>query len=396
MTASTAVAPVTERAPARPGRAIRVWLDRLVAVAFVAALAIPGTLLAAGVRPVSIENREQAAFPAVSLGRLADPAFFSAIDQFLVDNLPLRNEAVAAHAQVGEQVLGDTTDPQVVRGRDGWLFLRGEMEPKCDFTAAQVLRQVDTAAAGLAATGRDFRYVVAPDKHGVYSEQLVPDPTAATPCSDVQRPALQAGLLARPGSTVELWTPTVAAHHDNPAAPLYYVQDEHWTPLGAVAGIKALVQSLAPRVWRDSDVTIDGTEQHASDLSRLIGLPRDETIPKIVMRPDVHVDRRLLDTGVHVEHARDIPWFTVRGTSRVVPGRTLFVYDSFYGTVMTRIAPFFAESVWVHEGDLYNHPELAAALPKFDTIVFQRVERSAYFTDVSSVLASVIAANPKK
>jgi hypothetical protein len=396
LTASAGVAPIEERAPARPDRAVRAWLDRLVAVAFVVALAVPGTLLVAGVRPVSIENRQQAAFPRITLRGFADPKFFAAIDRFLVDILPLRNEAVAAHAQVDQQVLGGTTDPQVVRGRNGWLFLRGEMEPQCDFTAAEVLRQVDVAAAGFAATGRAFRYVVAPDKHGVYAEMLTRDPAAATPCSDIQRATLQSGLLARPSSTVELWTPTVRAHLADPTAPLYYVQDEHWTPLGAVAGIKALVQSLAPGVWRDGDVTIDGTEQHTADLSRLVGLPRDETIPKVVMRPGVKVERRLLDTGVHVQHARDIPWFTVRGTSRVVPGRTLFVYDSFYGTVSSRIAPFFAESVWVHEGDLYNHPELARALPKFDTIVFERVERSAYFTNVSSVLASVIAANPKK
>jgi hypothetical protein len=396
LTASSDVAPIEERAPARPDKAIRVWLDRLVAVAFVVTLAVPGTLLVAGVRPVSIENREQASFPTISLRGLADPALFAAIDRFLVDNLPLRNEAVAAHAQVGQQVLGGKTDPQVVRGRDGWLFLRGEMEPQCDFTATQVLRQVDAAASALAANGRAFRYVVAPDKHGVYPEMVTRDPAATPPCSDGQRATLQSGLLARPTSTVELWTPTIRAHLADPAAPLYYVQDEHWTPLGAVAGIKALVQSLAPGVWRDGDVTIDGTDQHTSDLSRLIGLPRVETIPKVVIRPGVKLDRRLLDTGIHVEHARDIPWFTVRGTSPVVPGRTLFVYDSFYGTVMSRIAPFFAESVWVHEGDLYNHPELAAALPKFDTVVFERVERSAYFTNVSSVLASVITANPKK
>jgi hypothetical protein len=122
-----------------------------------------------------------------------------------------------------------------------------------------------------------------------------------------------------------------------------------------------------------------------------MGLPRDETIPRVVMRPGLKVDRRILDTGIHVQQSRDIPWFTVTGSRPVVPGRTLIVYDSFFGTVMTEASPWFRESVWVHEGDLLNHPELADVLPAFDTVVFQRVERSAYFTDPASDLATIIA-----
>jgi len=396
LTASTAAATTSERAPARRWRSIGPWLDRVVAVGFVVALAIPGALLAAGIRPESIENRAPAEFPRLTLRKFADPAFYAAIDRFLVDNLPLRNEAVEAHAEVQQQVLGGTIDPEVVHGTGDWLFLRSEMEPECDFTAAQLLDQVDRVAAGLKATGRAFRYVVAPDKHSIYTERVVADPNVPPPCSAAERPALITGMRARPSSTVDVWTPTLRAHADDPTAPLYYVQDAHWTPTGVVPGIKALVQSLAPGVWRDADVTVAGTQRHTGDISRLIGLPRDELTPNVVMRPGVKVDRRLLDTGVHVQHARDIPWFTARGTSRVVPGRTLFVYDSFYGTMISRIAPFFEESVWVHEGDLFNHPELAATLPRFDTVVFQRVERSAYFTDVASVLASVIAAAPTK
>lgn len=391
------MAPTTsaERVPARRASGLGRRLDRIVALGFVVALVLPAALFAGGVRPASIENRAQATFPRITRAALADPGFYAAIDRFLVDNLPLRNEAVEAHAQIAQQILGGTTDPQVVRGRDDWLFLRGEMEPQCDFTAVQLLDQLDRTAAGLAASGRAFRYVVAPDKHAIYPDRLLPDPAAAAPCSDAQRAILRVGMIARPAAAVELWTPTLAARAADPNAPLYYVQDEHWTPLGAVPGIKALVESLAPGVWRDTEAVVSGTERHASDLARLIGLPRDETIPKVVMRPGITVDQRLLETPIHVEHARDIPWFTVRGTSRVVPGRTLFVYDSFYGTIMPRITPWFEESVWVHEGDLFNHPELAAALPAFDTVVFQRVERSAYFTDIASVLATVIASAPR-
>ncbi|MFL5679628.1 MAG: alginate O-acetyltransferase AlgX-related protein [Chloroflexota bacterium] len=402
MTAAVSPEAIAELDGARPDAAragrepvLGRWLDRLVAVGFVAALAVPGALFAIGVRPESIENREQAEFPRVTLRALATTEFYAAIDAFLVDNLPGRNQAIEAHAELGQTVFGGTTDPKVVRGAGQWLFLRGEMEPECQFTAADVLGQIDRVAARLAASRRAFRYVVPPDKHGMYPERLLPDPNAEVPCTDTRRAAMQAGLAARPAAAVDLWTPTRRERKAQPNAPLYYIQDEHWTPLGAVPSIKALVMSLYPAAWRDTDVTIDGTEAHTADMSRLIGLPHDEIGPKVVMRPDVDVERTVLDPGIHVANARDIPWFTVHGTTRFVPGRTLFVYDSFFGTVMGRVAPFFEQSVWVHEGDLYNNPELAKALPSFDTIVFERVERSAYFTDVESVLAPVVASAPR-
>ena len=81
------------------------------------------------------------------------------------------------------------------------------------------------------------------------------------------------------------------------------------------------------------------------------------------------IDRRIVDTGIHIRQSRDIPWFTVMGSRPVVPGRTLIVYDSFFGTVMNQASPWFEESVWVHEGDLFNHPELADVLPGFSFCV---------------------------
>jgi len=376
----------------RRRRFVAGWLDRVVSVAFVVVLAAPALLLAAGVRPVNIENREPAPLPGLRLRALADPRFYAAIDRFLADNLPLKTVATEAHAELDHQVLGGTTNPDVVRGKGDWLFLRGEMQPPCDFTAVQVLAGVDRAAAGLSGSGRQFRYVIAPDKHTIYPEQVAAGSPFGTPCSDLQRPTMRAGMAARPRSTVDLWTPTLAARAAQPAVPHYYVQDSHWSLIGAVPAIKALVESLAPGTWSDGEVRVEGTQLHTSDLSKLIGLPRVEIVPRVIMRPGLRVDKQVVKTEARIKHSREIAWFTVRGKGPVVPGRTLFVYDSFYATVMPWIAPWFQESVWVHEGDLHGAPDIASALPAFDTVVFERVERSAYFTDVYAVLRSVIAA----
>ncbi len=76
-----------------------------------------------------------------------------------------------------------------------------------------------------------------------------------------------------------------------------------------------------------------------------------------------------------------------------IEGRTLVVYDSFFGTSEARIAPWFRESVWVHYNDLIYHPELVDDLPSFDRIVLERVERDAHSVDAATLLAPVFAAN---
>jgi hypothetical protein len=372
----------------RPGS----WLDLLVSVGFVIGLFVPGVALAAGFRPAvaAVENRDPAAAPRVGVDTVADGSFFAAMDRFVADNFPGRTQAVAVQAAIDYRLLGGTTNPDVMRGTDDWLFLTGELRPRCDFDVDTLLARVDEAAAAFERAGKPFRYVVVPDKHSIYPERVLPG-SNATSCTDAARDRLRAGLRDRPGVAIELWTALLAEKVRDPGLPLYYVQDAHWTTLGATVGIRALVDSLAPGTWDDAEVVVGGDQRHPSDLAKLIGLPRVEVVPRVQIRPGVTPDRRLIDPGVDISNSRDIPWFTVRTDRPLVPGRTLFVYDSFFATQMTAVVPWFEESVWVHEGDLFNFPELATVLPEFDNIVFQRIERSALFTDPASDLRTIIA-----
>jgi alginate O-acetyltransferase complex protein AlgJ len=378
--------PIPGRRPRRRGS----WLDLLVSVGFVIGLFVPGVALIAGFRPAAIENRDPSTLPPVGIDGVADGSFFAAIDRFVTDNFPLRTVAVRVQAAIDYGVLGGTTNPDVMRGTDDWLFLTGELRPRCDFDVDTLLTRVDEAAVAFERAGKPFRYVVVPDKHSIYPEHVQPYSLAGS-CTDAQRERLRAGMQARPGVAVELWTGLLAAKQRDPSVPLYYVQDAHWTTLGATVGIRSLVESLAPGTWDDAEVVVGGDQRHSSDLASLIGLPRVEIVPRVEMRPGVKADKRIIDPGVDIHNSRDIPWFTVRTDRPIVPGRTLFVYDSFFATQMSFFVPWFEESVWVHEGDLFNEPEIGLVLPEFDNVVFQRIERSALFTDPASDLRTIIA-----
>jgi hypothetical protein len=105
------------------------------------------------------------------------------------------------------------------------------------------------------------------------------------------------------------------------------------------------------------------------------------------------VERTTVTTSVDLKSARDIGHYRVDPAAAAVEGRTLFIYDSYFRTNERRIAPWFRESVWVHANDLERSPELAADLGRFDHVVIERVERSAYDVDLEALLASVIATN---
>ncbi len=364
--------------------------DRIVIVAFTAALVLPAVAFLAGMRPVDIEGRPAATFPTLDAAALGEPSTYEGIDRYLADRFPVRNEAIGAHAAIDYGLLGGSTTPAVIVGRDGWLFTGTELEPVCRFTPEEILAALDHVAAGLRATGIDVRLIVPPDKHTIYPEKVRPESGLGDACSDVRRPALEAGMAARPDTAIELWTPIAAAHAAEPDLPLYFAQDTHWTPLGALIATRGLVQSLASDVWDDAEMPIEGFANYETDLSRLIGLPTKERVPRLVIRPGVTVERTAVETSVDLQSARDIGWYRVGSGPHAVEGRTLIVHDSFFRTNEARIAPWFRESVWVHADDLVRSPELVADLPAFDRVVIERVERSVYDLDLAGLLASLI------
>lgn len=366
--------------------------DRLVALVFVAALTIPGIALMAGLRAPELENRAEASLPTLSLEALTEPSTYKAIDDYVARSLPARDVAVGAYATLDYEVLGGSTDPDVVVGVGDWLFFVGELRPACAVAAADLLAQWDAVTAAADRAGIRVRFGIAPDKHAIYPERVRPEPRMPVACTDARRAEIRAGMAARPDSMVDFWT-AVLAERDRAESALYFNQDSHWTPTGAMPAIEALVESLAPGVWDPDEITVDGTSRFPMELARLMGKPRDGIVPRYVVRPTVTVAQTELPTPVDLGNARDIGVYETSGSDRVVPGTTLVVYDSFFNINRQRITPWFERTVWVHAGDLRDHPELADFLPAFDTIVLERVERGAYDTDLERLLRPVLDAN---
>jgi lipoprotein-anchoring transpeptidase ErfK/SrfK len=370
---------------ASPSPAWRI-VDKLVVLGFVVGLTIPALMFAVGLRPPEIENRPLLTAPAFSIDRLLDPAWYSALDKYLTDNLAVRPLAVRLRARVTTN-LGGTANPAVILGTGDWMFTREELEPACRFTAPQVVASLDRAAARFAAAGQAFRFIVVPDKHVIYPEKLRPETSMAQTCTEGRRSTMREALARRTAYAVDGWSQLLAARAARPdGPPLYYMADSHWTPSGAIVGIKALIQSLDAGLWRDDDVVPGRTTAVPQELARQVGLPRSEPTLQVAIRPGVKIIRTAIKVPVEVKNSRAVYRITASGNRSLLPGRTVIVYDSFFGLNMARVSSFFEESIWIHVNDIKNHPELSTLLGPFDRVILERVERGLYATDVGTML----------
>lgn len=365
-------------------------LDRLVVVLFCLGLLVPAALMVARIRPAAIENRPLLEPPSLAVGSLLDTSWYAAMDRFLADNVAVRPLAVRIRGEAYWR-LGGTGNPAVVRGVGPWVFTREELDPDCEMAPTDIASALDRADAALAAAGQDFRFLVAPDKHAIYPDKLDPAGPYGPACSDLRRPEMEAALVARPAFTIDGWSAVRAERAAHPDGPLlYYTEDTHWTTSGAIPVIRDLVRSLGPDLWRDDDVVSTRSRRVAMDLARQMGLRRSESVPVIAVRPTMQVVRTAIDLPLGTKNARDVYRITATGDRPVVPGRTIVVYDSFFGLNMLAVGPFFAESIWIHIGDLQNHPELAGLIGRADRVILERVERGLYSTSIDELLRPLV------
>jgi hypothetical protein len=375
--------------PPSPGRRWRQF-DRLVVVAFCLGLLVPGLLLVARIRPPAIENRPLLTAPPATLGSLLDAGWYSKVDRFIADNIAVRPIAVALRGEA-YWLSGGTGNPAVVRGTGGWLFTREELQLRCDLSAADISAALDRTDAAFTAAGQDFRFVLAPDKHVIYPEKLDPGMPYGPACSDGRRAAMKAALDERPGFAIDGWAAVLAERAAHPDGPLlYYVEDTHWTPSGAVPAMRELITSLGPDLWRDDDVAIGPPIRASADLARQMGLIRHDTLPSVILRPTVQIVRTPMDLPVKTTGAPAVYRIIATGDRPLVPGVTVIVYDSFFGRNMTLLSRFFAESIWIHIADLRNLPQIATLIGPVDRVIMDRVERGLYITQIDDLLRPLV------
>ena len=272
--------------------------DRLLACAFALALAFPPlALIRTATRTSTLfENRPPAAWPTLASATTGWTDFTRAFERAFADHFGGRNALIRLDHVAKAGVFGVSPVPNVMIGREGWLFFLGEdgksldrhfrgVEPFPDDLVDAVARELARRQAALAARGIAYLVVVVPDKFTIYQDYL-PAWVRRMPQTPLDR--LEPALTGAGVHFVDLRAPLRKAKAEQ---RLYFQTDSHWNLLGATIGYRAIVNEmrrvLAQAKGNAGSAPVDpklpayvpGVDTYSGDLARMLGLPGRYTEP---------------------------------------------------------------------------------------------------------------------
>ena len=295
---------------------------------------------ARGWHATAIDNRTPTALPNLSPIRWLRPATWTQLSKSLDDHLPGRDQAIRARTQLDDRVFGDSSNPQVLKGSDGWLFTADSLNLAC-------YRSREPADLDRVAGRLDE---VIP---GRVSVLLVPDKLLAVPslahgaissgCDAGARTAIR-NARGPDSRILDTWSAFDVAHPQD----LWWPQDSHLNGNGEALLVRQIVGQLA------AVMTIDPAGQAEMDLPPLLG-------------------RRVTATG---------PTLTVTRTAtdpRIEP-RTVIIHDSQLTRLTSHLSPFYRDVTFIEYEDLGDFPPRSSldAIRTAEVVIIETVERQAY------------------
>ena len=304
-----------------PAPATHPWRDWVLAAGFCAALAL-GAVGALRQRAApQFEFRALAPWPAPKFLR----TFPGEFERAFGDRFGGRGALLLLHHRAMVGVFGVSPAPNVMIGRDGWLYFLGEEGqaldrhyrgtlPIGDAEIAAVATELIRRQRFLASLGIPYVVTIVPDKFTIYPEHLpewVGAPKAPTPMERLIA-ALQADGSVR---VVDLRAPLRDA---KARGRVYHATDSHWNLPGAAVGYEAIMREvqralppgrLAAIAPAAMPPYVPGVDVYAGDLARQVGFPPRYREPdyapfaKLLADPGARCARRIddgSDAGIEV------------------------------------------------------------------------------------------------
>ncbi len=308
---------------------------------------------------------------------------FDQTTQFLVDRMPLREQAVQANTWIWTDLLDttpryggpttpgqegplpagdrgeqeDAADPavdtaaQVLAGRAGWLFVHAEMHTACGppIPVPKAIARWRKLLDAIRAEGRPALLAVAPDKGSVYPEHLDDFPGSDCVTDGKRRFWTELERAESPSGVISLRDDLLRLKR-RAGDDLYARKDSHWTTAGTLALVRAVLDGIGhPGVaLRDGEIVDPGRGEYTGDLTNLLGVGETDTQAQRGIERDPAAKR--------------------------IPGRTLLIGDSYAQGPTAQLAPYFDDLKVVFWAGT-TPAELAREVRAADRVVVETVER---------------------
>ena len=223
-------------------------------------------------------NEQLAQAPQLQNAEGINTEYLADLESWVNDRFFLRNSLISADRWLMGNLLATSGEPDVVLGKDGWLFFQPTV---ADYTGTAPMsdRDLHYAAHNLSLmaryckdSGKDFLFVIAPNKNSLYGE-FMPDLGITAQQRDAQKLHALLDELGVPYADL-------FAAFGQQDTPLYFAHDSHWNSWGAALGADTINQAFGLQSQyfaSDFSQTID----HAGDLYAMLypGLTDPEQNP---------------------------------------------------------------------------------------------------------------------
>ncbi len=337
----------------------RFFKQHFLVCGFFALLILPyplWALLSPYLDTTNYENRSYASFP--TLQTTSIPAFPAAIESWIEDNAPFRNQLMSYNAALNWH-LGTLDSADVLRGKQDWLFLKDSADSNSlsdyqgltcysEAEQAEILSAIQTLSDTLADYDCKLAVLLAPAKEGVY-HRYMPDSIVVTGPTRVETLVnYHADGLADQENTALIW-PKEALQDLATRQTVYYKYDTHWNEVGGWLASQSVLCALEmPYHSQDPKVMVDETTLPPNDLA------------------DVSATWNLCTDDVFYtldEASADYTWVTEEGNLAQLEGSgnldLLMIRDSFGDAMMPYLAEGFASTTVLH-GNLLKEDILIA------------------------------------
>ncbi|MCW2778958.1 MAG: hypothetical protein JWN17_2683 [Frankiales bacterium] len=262
---------------------------------------------------------------------------------------------------------------RVVVGADGYLFSSQDWTVPCQDadTAPQASQALVDLGDALAAGGREPVVLLGPDKSSVMTADL--PPAAALPDAACHA-AVDAAFWKKAKSSpyfLDLRDPLKRA---SAKGQVYYRKDTHFAHGGDTVYTRNLLNRLDPLLGLTQTTQTTYGEVHG-DLANVLGLPSYERVyGGSNVNPGVTVTElpeRKVGLIVPVKS------FTAKAGpgARLLPGRTVFVGDSFTAVALSQLAQLSQETVFVWTDNTAPLQPMLDEIAQGDRVVIEVVER---------------------
>lgn len=352
----------------------KVELEKIIVVIFVLFLLLPNVLfwiVKDKVDTNNYENRVLAERPTFAASNWKD--YFYVYDKYYSDNFPFRNQLVGLDNWINIYVLHDTYDENVVFGKDGWLFYRGDttIEKYCGVEkfSEEELEAIRNNILQLnkyyEQQGIEFVVFIAPDKEEIYSEYM-PDNISVI---DEESKADQVYEMLRDSEDVSIIYPKTELLESKNVVEEFYKLDTHWNLAGGFIGAQSLMQSVCGNDVKLNEVSIILAGEYVGDLAKMAGLA------DFVQKDTVwYVDAPFRQVEVQQDFYEEHGNLSYQKYSSNAPNNMhlYMIGDSFASAMGESLRYQVSELTMIHRDD-YHKGLVEEAMP--DVVVYEVVER---------------------